>query len=477
MADFTPSFMCYGCHELINTKRTYTYVKWAQQNGLFETDGCCPEINNCGCDDDDTGFVDPITDNVCWYDQAIPASGEFLGMWIVGLTGLWDSPFSESVTDTVGRGVTIGRAKWGAKEAHFEAMALATSCRGMDYGLEYLRRTLETPDNGCRNPQVCATGGCSTREMTIRAFCPEPEDPDDGLRQFMNVGTIDGLKIIDQERRDKCCCTMRRVSFTLASERPESFSFQGTCIDDDASNEFTQCWDWDAPCDGNSIICNSCTTCGSIDFCGRVDCDACEQCSDCHYQATAFVPPPEPAQVIKDCYSYPLDWAVQCCCPDPSTQPTARDTTYRMEIFSGHLHDESLPAQPPQGLRDLRILIYDNPIGLDCKDASQEAYDSWKTIPPCGELHIKAIPPDTTLIIDGRTRTINAICKNVCVPAESLVFNACGGSVFPLVSSCTPKMICLEWALNSTNFPDYIFPPDVTGIPAHVKVDMYNVHR
>jgi len=466
--------MCYGCHELVNTKRTYTYIRWAQQNGLFETDGCCPNVNNCGCEDDDTGFVDPITDEVCWYDPAIPASSEFLGIWIIGLTGLWDSPFSETATETVGRGVTLGRARWGAKEAHFEAMVFATSCRGMDYGLEYLRRTLETPSNGCQDPSQCQTGGCGTRTMRIRAFCPDPGDPDDGIREFLNVGTIDGLKVTDQDRRDKCCCTMRKVTFTLASERPESYSDQGVCIDEDADDSFVQCWDWNAPCDGNSIICDTCVSCTGIALCGQVDCDACEQCPDCHYEATVYVAPPQPAQVIKDCFSYPLEWAVQCCCPEG--QPTVRDTTYRIEIFAGHTYDSATPSILPRGLRDLRLLIYDNPLNLPCRDLSQEDYDMWKERTPCGELHIKALPPDTTLIIDGRTRTINAICKNVCVAAESLVYNACGGSVFPLVSSCSPKMICLDWALHTTPFPD-ILTGTVSGVPAHVKIDLYNVHR
>lgn len=471
MADFTPSFMCYGCHELINTKRTYTYIKWAQDNGLFETDGCCPNVNNCGCPDDDTGFVDPITDEVCWYDPAIPASSEFLGVWIVGMTGLWDSPFTESITDTVGRGVTIGRARWGAKEAHFEVMVFATSCRGMDYGLEYLRRTLETPENGCQDPAQCSTGGCGTHNMRIRAFCPNPGDPDDGIREFLNVGTIDGLKVADQDKRDKCCCTMRRATFTLASERPESYSFQGTCIDEDASNAFTQCWDWNAPCEGNSIVCPTCSTCGGSEICGQIDCDACEQCAGCTYQSTEFVAPPQPAQVIKDCYSPPLEWAIQCCCPDPLLQPTVRDTTYRIEIFSGHGIPRP-PGYPTLGIRDLRLLIFDNPLNLPCRDESQDAYDAWAGRTPCGELHIKGLPADTTLIIDGRSRTINAICKNVCVPADDLVFNACGGSVFPLVSSCSPKMICADWALETTPFVE-----DPTVFPAHIKVDLYNVHR
>lgn len=466
MADFTPSFMCFGCHELINAKRTYTYVQWAKANGFWEPD-CCPTVNDCGCPDDDTGFVDPITDNVCWYDPAIPASSEFLGIWSISMTGLWDSPFSQSVSETVGRGVNIGRPRWGAKEAHFEVMIFATSARGMDYGMEYLRRTLESPDNGCQDLSQCSSGGCGTRNMNIRAFCPDPGDTDSGIREFLNVGCIDGFKITDADRRDKCCNTYRKATFVLASERPESYSFQGTCIDDDATNAFTKCWDWDAPCSGNTISCVSCSTCGGPELCGQIDCDACEQCVDCNNQQTVYVAPPVPPSVIKDCYSPPLEFAVQCCCPDTESQPTVRDTTYRIEIFAGH----GLPTAP-DGIRDLRLMIYDNPLGLDCRDASDDAFAQWDGISPCAELHIKALPNDTTLVIDGRTRTISALCKNVCVPADSLVFNACGGSVFPLVSSCTPKMVCLEWALQTTPFAE-----TPGAFPAHVKVDMYNVHR
>lgn len=456
--------MCFGCHELVNAKRTYTYIQWACSNGMFESE-CQPNVSDCGCPDDNTGFVDPVADSVCWYDPAIPASSEFLGLWIVGLTGLWDSPFSQSMTDTVGKGVTIGRPRWAGKEAHFDAMVFATSERGMDYGLEYLRRTLESPDNGCADASQCQTGGCGTRSMRIRAFCPQPGDPDDGIREFLHVGTIDGLKVTDQDKRNKCCNTMRAVSFTLASERPESYSLQGNCIDEDASNAFVQCWDWNAACDGNSIRCVECMTCNDITFCGQIDCDVCEQCVGCAYQSTIYTAPPDPPTVIKDCYSFPLEWAVQCCCPDPESQPTVRDSTYRIEIFSGH------GLAPTIGLRDLRLLFFDNILNFDCADTSQEAYDQWSDYSPCAELHIKAIPPDTTLIIDGRTRTINAICKNVCLPADSLVFNACGGSVFPLVSSCSPKMICAEWALQTTPFVE-----NISVFPAHIKVDIYNVH-
>lgn len=477
MADLVPSYFCYGCHELVNNYRTVQYVKNARDNGLFEETECCPSLIACGCPADDTGFTDPATDEVCWYDPAIPASAEFLGLWIVSSTGIYDSHFQESATSTVGRGVTIGRPTWTAKEMAFEAIVFSSSCRGQDYGLEYLRRTLETPDNGCSDPSMCQSGGCGTRNLNIRFFCPNEGELDDGLRTFLNVGTIDGLKISDGDRRDKCCCTMRRVTFTLASERPESYSFQGNCIDEDATIGFPQCWDWNAPCDGNSKRCTSCVTCGGTSICGQTDCDACEQCVGCTYESTVYLTPPEPPEVIKDCYTPPLEWAVQCCCP--ANQPTVRDTTYRIEIFSGHGRrnpDGSAVPANRDGLRNLRLMIFDNPIGLPCADTSQEAYDLWKGQDPCAELHIKALPADTILAIDGPSRTISAYCKNICIPADNLVFNACGGSVFPLLSSCSPKMICAEWALWSTPFSEQVgtYP---TLMPAHIKVDMYNVHR
>lgn len=213
------SYLCFGCQELANNARLSSYVQWAAQTGAWDGSDCCVEMPHaCWCENDGSpnDFVDPITDEVCWYDPAAPESSEYLGMYITKVMGLRDSAFARGVTDNLGRGVTLGRGRQGSRVFVIEAMVIATSCCGMDYGMEYIRRVLE---RGCGQGS-CLTGcgdlaSCGLTCMTGRVCCPEDvEDFDSGLRQWVNVGIVDGVKEVE-DGSSSCRCCMRKVTFTV----------------------------------------------------------------------------------------------------------------------------------------------------------------------------------------------------------------------------------------------------------------------
>lgn len=470
MSDLTPSYLAYGCHELVNNLRTEAYVQWARETGRFENQECCPTLNACGaCCVEDVGYENPIDDAVCWYDPLIPESADFLGIIIEETSGLYDSDYTQSMNETVGSGMSLGRGRHQGKQFGFVAHVFAATCCGMDYALEYLRKTLEDP-TGCGNGLACQLGGCSTTCLEVRVCCPEDGQPDSGLRQYLRVGTIDGLKVADQDRKDKCCCTRRKVTFTLASERPESFSSQSTCLDTDASAEFTQCFKWDT-CVGVEEPCGPCGNCGSSAICGDfagIDWENCSTCGDCGFQCEPTLPPPP--VLIRDCFDSPLSWAVQCCCPDDL--PTKRDTTFKITIETGH---DITDPDNIRGLRSMQIKIYDNFAGLPCADTSDEAYALWQQREPCSVLKIPSLPPDSTLVVDGRYRKSTITCKGSCTSANRLVTNSVGSSPFPLVASCSTKMICVEWDENNTVFGEQA--NGTTLVPAHITIETFAVHK
>src|SRR3972149_12241495 len=208
------SYLLYGCQELANNARLKAYLAWGATEGAWAGADCCPSMpHECWCPNDGVpgDYVDPVTDDACWVDPLIPESGEYLGLEITKVTGLRDSAFARTATDNIGRGVTLGRARTGSRVFVIEATLIATSCCGMDYGLEFVRRVLE---NGGCGVGSCLTGcadlgNCGLTCMTGRVCCPEDiEVADSGLRQWVNVGLVDGLKEGDEEQ-SACRCCMR----------------------------------------------------------------------------------------------------------------------------------------------------------------------------------------------------------------------------------------------------------------------------
>jgi len=452
------SYMCFGCTELANNARLSTYVQWAAANGQWADMNCCVEMpRECWCpnDGDASDFTDPVTDNVCWVDPEIPESSEYLGMFITKVTGLNDSTFARSSTQNIGRGATLGRPQNGGRTFAIEALLVATSCCGMDYGMEFVRRILEgggcgagTCLDGCGN-----LGSCGLTCMTARTCCPELEETEDtGLHQWVNAGLIDGVTKVEDDASASCDCCLRKVTFTIQTETPESYSIVPVvCLDKfaDLENVATKCFDWTNGCP-----------------------DAFEVVPDC--TEDPLCPPfgcvlPQPPQRVNYCFCEPMGVSIDCCCA--FDQANHRDETYRITIDAGK--NPLDPRFTSAGLRNLRLKFYTNDPKKPCPSDSEIAAQGYGAADECARLEVPYLAPGSQLVLDGRTDRITVLCDNRCFPGWNSVFGPNGSDPFPLLSSCNGIFVCVEWDLGNTQFVEN---PSAGQVRSHVKIERFKVY-
>jgi len=418
------SFACYGCIDWANNERTLAYYGWACANGMFPGSGTVIEdLCTCPADSPEDEFTDPATDQVCWYDPAVPESTEFLGAIILRVTGSRSSTVSRDVQDGFLEGSVLQRLKRKGRSFGFEILLVATSCEGMHYGEEWLRGVLE--DDMCAAQDTCQS--CSGRELTLRVHCPTGDTTDDGLHTWHSVGVVDGLTPVEREARQRAsCCNLQKFTFSMQSESPYSFSTvaQDGCEMEVDPDGFVRCYDW----------MNDCEDC-------QEDC-----CDECGFDAycTCFTPPVvEPEEITDNCFCVPLARAIDSCC----IEPQGYETTFKIDVFSGTSWSDN--NYKTYGMRNYTLQIFDNPIGYDCI-TDEETYNLWcNRAAPCAELRIAYVPYNSTLTIDGRTGKVTLTCKNKCVPYDQVVTNI-SGALFPLVTRCQPIMIVSMWDYYNT---------------------------
>lgn len=432
------SYAQFGCAAFADNARTLAYHQWACANNLYPADACRIELNDCSCELDDPAspFTDPATDLAPWYDPNDPASMEFLGAMILGVDGVRDSTIEREPVKGFGDGTILNRARLNGRSLVFEVLLLHTSPRGGDYGVEWLRRVLETDLCGC-GPSPCE--GCYGKRLTLRRFCADPTPCDTGLRTYESVGVIDGVKQTS-DPKDECACVMTTVAFTLQSEQPYSYGCEEIVCNKVVTGEyFDVCFDWTAAC---SDCCDD----------GTQKDKACDRCLTDRYCSCYALEDPAPISLVSEdtCYCEPLVRRVQACCVD-DVGAAGFDTALKFELFSGRDTVESVDRDAfyDLGLRNVRLSVYDNPDNLPCieDEASYDAFCATHPVPRF-EVQIPYVPADATLTIDGRSNRVTMECDGVCRPFPYSL-DSMKGRMFPLITNCEPMMLVVEWdALN-----------------------------
>ncbi|MBV9919263.1 MAG: hypothetical protein JOY78_00190, partial [Pseudonocardia sp.] len=83
-----------------------------------------------------------------WYTTEQPESGEFGGVWVMKVTGLDSTPVERLITQTVGDGAVAGPHRDMSRTVTFEALILACTNAGAEFGLNWLTCLLRsTTDN------------------------------------------------------------------------------------------------------------------------------------------------------------------------------------------------------------------------------------------------------------------------------------------------------------------------------------------
>lgn len=430
------SYACFGCVDFANNARTLAYFNWACATGRFEDSRCIPNVNRwiCYCDNDGlpTDYTDPITDNACWYDPLIPESADFLGVIIMKTGGLRSSTFTREIVDGISGGSILQQPLVKGKQLVFEVILLSTSCAGMDYGIQWLRRQLEDDTRCPKNGSSCAS--CQGQLLTIRVHCGDPDTTyDTGLHSFVSAGTIDGVSLVEDDypMGRVCCCQMRRAVFTMQTESADSYSTLpvSTCmVDASESYIFSRL--------GNCSTEIPAFPC--CPFCSET-CDPCstDPACDC---ATTFVLEPETIGEVAPCFGDPVCRCVGAACI--TSIPSGYEAALRLSLFAGS--DPGNPVFSKFGLRNVVFRIFENPQGLACPTDGLEYDNLTATYGPCAQIGVSWVPPGSNLIIDGLSGKSWLLCDGSCLDHSERVFSI-DGSVFPLKARCTDLVITVEF--------------------------------
>jgi hypothetical protein len=119
--------------------------------GLMVVDPkCWTNSKLCGChldveiDDSWDGLQyflgDPVyrPELAPWYSTEFPESLEFAGVWVAQVTGLDTTPVERRITETSGSGAVAGTHRDSSRTITFEAILVACSSAGLQYGLNWL---------------------------------------------------------------------------------------------------------------------------------------------------------------------------------------------------------------------------------------------------------------------------------------------------------------------------------------------------
>jgi hypothetical protein len=123
-------------------------------------DNCWSAAPSCaGCrtyldyDDSWTGLKAYLSDTVYraelapWYSIEIPESQEFVGVWALDVTGLETSEIERPMAETIGSGGLPGRARDKSRTVTFDALVVACTNAGLNYGMDWLTCLLRSTNS------------------------------------------------------------------------------------------------------------------------------------------------------------------------------------------------------------------------------------------------------------------------------------------------------------------------------------------
>jgi hypothetical protein len=219
-------YMEYGDRELFNNNRLDAYA-----NTLVRT----LNVRACDtCDSLDEEYVDPVSDPAPWYSASDPLSADFVGLLPLSIEGLEGDVREAQATQRHGDGGYISRVRRPIREVRFTALLIANSEAGLEYGMDWLRGTLNA---GNRGPvfgaaaaftapdfiDINAQCGGDRVDLTFYESCPVGSATADKMyRTLRRATTVDGPNML-QKYASKSGY-MYRVEFTLSSGDPFVYS-------------------------------------------------------------------------------------------------------------------------------------------------------------------------------------------------------------------------------------------------------------
>lgn len=149
--------------ELANIARFKAYIEaapgfpWVKDIPQAEADALRTALG-------DAPYTSPAADNAPWYDPGDPASANFWGLYVTGISGDEDSTRESSSTQSIGPGGTNSVPRKATRQMRIKALLAARDELAMESGMRWLERVLDPGD--------CADDGCG--EMTLCGYAAVP---------------------------------------------------------------------------------------------------------------------------------------------------------------------------------------------------------------------------------------------------------------------------------------------------------------
>jgi hypothetical protein len=213
--------------ELANGARTIQYIR----NGLAgdswsATGGCTCSVlwRELGCDSEEECFVSPAVDPAPWYDAAIPASADYLGILIPDLAAWFDGQAQRNVSPVISGlgGASLGPMFQTPRDLVTSGVLVAASAAGIEYGRRWLQNVMS---------RLCDP--CALSQARIRSHCPPCDGLDDESGEWFvyDLGLTEGIKKTAGGPTPPPGCGDRlNVEFTLLAGNPYLYKRDVTCL-------------------------------------------------------------------------------------------------------------------------------------------------------------------------------------------------------------------------------------------------------
>lgn len=197
--------------------------------GLYEVGDCWGPANICrDCnlnvlfDDTWDGLADFLNDGeyrpevAPWYTTQLPESAEFGGVWVMDVEGLDTTPIERKITETVANGGVASPHRDTTRTVHFDALLVACTNAGLQYGLNWLTNRLRETN--------------TSTETRLRYLTAHPGhsgvDPDELVRDLHSVVMTKAPEVKEQFVTGSGAnkqANIYRVSWEMAALNPYSY--------------------------------------------------------------------------------------------------------------------------------------------------------------------------------------------------------------------------------------------------------------
>lgn len=202
-----PGYLSVNGTEVANNARTVAYLQLGLAGPEFQATTMTPCTTLLDLAFPGTGpqvFVSPAVDGAPWYDPAVPASADYLGLLILEMEGL-DITSGRDMTAAVGGvGSILGPAVLDGRTMAVSGWVLSASCAGMEYGRRWLGEALAGA--------LC--DDCEGDYADVLLTCG---DDDSEPWRMWDVG-LSSFTL--QPDDSPACCFVREVRFTMLAADP-----------------------------------------------------------------------------------------------------------------------------------------------------------------------------------------------------------------------------------------------------------------